>query len=385
MSAILLSKVNQSIQPSMRILVACIPMPFDRFISDLNQALGQYAEIVYDWSAFWERRGGFDAVHIHFPEYLTPELEAAMHSGLTKALLSQVEDRLQWWDSRCPILVTRHVFLPHRRQDALGQKLYELTYRHAAGVVHFSQICKDEYLSRYARLTEVRTQQQFIIPQHNFASLSNHVSRAVARRKFGIPEQAKVLLVFGGIQGENERKRILFAFRHLKAHKKILLVSSWPRRDFKKVPGLLLRILLRRIYKWYLDHQPRHRFPEQRVEDEDIQYFLNACDVVFIPRGRVNNSGNMILGFTFGRVVVGPKSGNIEAILCATGNPVFDPDDRRTMAPAVNKAFELAEQGLGERNREVALRDWDVKTIAQRYHAAFTKIISARTSGPPTS
>lgn len=352
-------------------------MPFDRFIADLNLALGTCSQVVWDWQTFWNCSGGFDAVHIHFPEYLAPEIEAAVNGDLSEALLLQIEERLRWWKKQCPILVTRHVFLPHRRQDAAGQKLYEMTYHYADGVVHFSHIGKAEYLARYQGVLDLRNQLQFIIPQHNYASLPNHVSRAEARSKLGIPEKAKVLLVFGGILGDNQRERILYAFRHLKVPGKILLAGSWPRRDFR-VPWIRLRILLRRVYKYYIDHHPRYRFPERRIEDDEIQYYLNACDVVFVPRGRVNNSGNMILGFTFGRVVVGPKSGNIEEILCATGNPVFDPDDMKTIPPAVNAAFALAEQGLGEKNRQLALRDWDAKTAAQRYATAFDQIISAR-------
>src|SRR4029078_3644607 len=53
----------------MRVLVANIPMPLNRFLVDLNGALSQLAEIVHSSDAFWNMEGHFDVVHLHFPEY----------------------------------------------------------------------------------------------------------------------------------------------------------------------------------------------------------------------------------------------------------------------------------------------------------------------------
>ena len=66
----------------MRVLVANIPMPLNRFLVDLNGALSQLAEIVHSSDAFWNMEGEFDILHLHFPEYITYAIERAYHDGL---------------------------------------------------------------------------------------------------------------------------------------------------------------------------------------------------------------------------------------------------------------------------------------------------------------
>jgi glycosyltransferase involved in cell wall biosynthesis len=99
-----------------------------------------------------------------------------------------------------------------------------------------------------------------------------------------------------------------------------------------------------------------------------------ASDVVLIQRKKVLNSGNLPMGFYFGKVVVGPDRGNVGEILRETGNPVFDPDDENSVARAVREAFTLAEQGKGEENRLYAEKNWSpdicARAIVQAYEQA---------------
>ena len=154
----------------LRTLVAAIPMPYNRFLVDLNQALGKGCDVVHDHEAFWNMEGEFDAVHIHFPEYLTYEIEACLQTDITPALMAQLEERLRYWKSQVPIVVTRHVFLPHRRPDKSFQDLYELVYRYADGVVHFAEASREEYLQRYGSAFSDVLQRHVIIPHHNYES-----------------------------------------------------------------------------------------------------------------------------------------------------------------------------------------------------------------------
>jgi len=48
----------------MRILVANIPLPTNRFLVDLNQALEKHVEITRDADMFWNMQGEFDVVHL---------------------------------------------------------------------------------------------------------------------------------------------------------------------------------------------------------------------------------------------------------------------------------------------------------------------------------
>ena len=59
---------------SLKILFATIPQPKNRFVSDLQDGIGKYADVVHDYEAFWNCDQEFDIVHIHgvwmYPQFI---------------------------------------------------------------------------------------------------------------------------------------------------------------------------------------------------------------------------------------------------------------------------------------------------------------------------
>lgn len=354
----------------MRVLVAQIPMPRNRFLVDLNAELAQRCDLTHAGDAFWQMTGGYDVVHLHFPEYLTFEIEHAYQNGLADDLIAETEERLRWWAERAKLVVTRHVLLPHDAlEDPMWEKMYAMFYRYMDGVAHFAQASIDEFRERYAAVEwyHGREPEHAIIPHHNYASLPNSISRKEARERLGIPTQARVVLVFGMIRNDAERELILRTFRSLGGGGNLLLVSRW-REKLRKISWIRLKYWIRDLTRLYYRLHPSYRFNYGFVEEDDTQLYLNAADVLFIPRLWVLNSGNVTLGMTFGRVVVGPDSWDVGQLLRETGNPVFDPDRPETAAAAVSEGFRLALEGkIGTANQEIALREWGADQCAQKY------------------
>lgn len=366
---------------SPKVLVANIPLPANRFLVDLNTALKQRCDLTHSSDAFWNMEGEFDVIHLHFPEYLTSDIQDAYQSRLTDSLIAEVEKRLQYWCERSRIVVTRHVLLPHAaRDDPQWERMYETVYRYAAGIAHFAQASIAEFKDRYAKTEFYRGEPQHsIIPHHNYTSLPNEVSRQDARRRLSISKRASVMLVFGAIRNDEERELILRTFRGLKIPRKVLLVSRW-REKLAKVSWIRLKYWLRDLNRLYYRLHPRYRFNYGFVEEPDTQLYLNAADVLFIPRLRVLNSGNITLGMTFGRVVVGPDSWDVGQLLRETGNPVFDPEDPTTAVSAVEEGLRLAAEGkVGAANRELALGDWGADQCAERYIELY-RVVSRQSS-----
>jgi len=397
----------------MRILVANIPLPTNRFLADLNDALSKHVEITHDADLFWNMQGDFDLVHLHFPEYLTFGHQDAYVKGLTDELIEATEERLRYWGQRARLIVTRHVLLPHDAlKDPQWEKMYEAVYRHMHGVVHFAQASVDEFRQRYANTKFVQTKkvsgtlesqessrhlllqpsplelgekvalrpvegdgpEHAIVPHHNYTSLPNHVSRSEARRRLGIAANSRVMLVFGAIRNDEERDLILKTFQGLKQKRKVLLVSKW-RETLAKVSWIRLKYWLRDLNRLYYRLHPSYKFNYGFVEEEDTQLYLNAADVLFIPRLKVLNSGNITLGMTFGKVVVGPDSWDVGELLRETGNPVFDPEHPETAAAAVDRAFQLVDQGkVGPANQKLALEQWGADQCAKMYVEFFERL-----------
>lgn len=371
----------------MRVLIAQIPMPENRFLIDLNTEIARSCEIHHSSDDFWQMRGDFDIVHLHFPEHLTYEIERAYFQGLERgpqhglqdSLIAQVEERLKYWSARARLVVTRHVLLPHDAvEDPQWEKMYETFYRYADGVAHFAHASIDEFRERYRNTAWHRGHEPLhvVIPHQNYATLPNEISRAEARKKLGISQHAQVLLVFGAIRsGDTERNLILQAFQNAKVPGKVLLVSRW-REKLAKVRWIRLKYWIRDLTRLYYRLHPQYCFNYAFVAEADAQIYLNACDVLLIPRLKVLNSGNITLGLTFGKVVVGPDSWDVGELLKETGNPTFDPDRPETAATAVEQGFRLAREGvIGPRNQQRALAEWSAAQCGDLYVNLFRNVL----------
>jgi len=365
----------------LRVLVAQIPMPTNRFLVDLNAELSKGCDITHSSDDFWEMRGEFDVIHLHFPEYLTYPIQDSYTNGLTAEVIDETEKRLRFWAARARLIVTRHVLLPHDAlKDPMWEKMYEMFYRYVDGVVHFAGASIVDFRQRYRDTVPFREREPLhaIIPHHNYASLPNQISREEARAKLRIPANANVMLVFGAIRNFEERDLILRTFRDLNVPGKILLVSRW-REKLAKVSWIRLKYWLRDLTRLYYRLHPRYLFNYGFVEEADTQLYLNAADVLLIPRLRVLNSGNITLGMTFGRVVVGPDSWDVGELLREMANPVFDPDKPETAAAAVEQGFKLAREGrVGPANQQRALRDWGTDKCAADYLKFYQDVVTRR-------
>ncbi len=360
----------------MRLLVANIPLPQNRFLVDLNAALSKRVDLTHDEKMFWNKQGEFDVIHLHFPEYMTFEHERQYVGGLSDELIAATEERLKFWGQRAKLVITRHVLLPHDAlKDPQWEKMYEAVYRHVHGVVHFAQASVDEFKQRYANTGFVHGQPEHaIVPHHNYSSLPNVVSREEARERLGISSHSQVMLVFGAIRNPEERDLILKTFQGLRTKRKVLLVSRW-KETLAKVSWIRLKYWLRDLNRLYYRLHPSYKFNYGFVEEEDTQLYLNAADVLLIPRLKVLNSGNITLGMTFGKVVVGPDSWDVGELLRETGNPVFDPDHPDTAIAAVEQGLRLAAEGhIGPANQKLALEQWSAEQCGERYFEFFKRL-----------
>ncbi len=363
-----------------QILIANIPFTGNRFMVDLNAALERHVVLTHDHEAFWGMAGEYDIVHLHFPEYMTFEIEHAYIHALSDELIAEIEKRLQYWSERSVLVITRHNLLPHDAvSDPLWERLYETVYRHVDGVAHLAEPSVEEFKVRYANTEFVHGHPAHcIIPHQNYASLPDWISRNAARRQLGLSVDASVLLVFGAIRSDSERSLILKSFRDLSVPRKVLLASCW-RETLAKVSWIRLKYWLRDLTRLYYRLHRKYRFNYGFIEERDIQIYLNAADVLLIPRFHVLNSGNLIMGMTFGKVVVGPDSLNVGHLLKTTGNVVFDPDRPETAAAAIERAMELARGNrVGPLNRQKALRDWSAEQCADQYVAFYSKLLESK-------
>lgn len=355
----------------LKILSACIPTPGNRYLIDLKEGLETYAEVIWDYKAFWECQDRFDVVHIHWPEYLSYDIEAYLYTqnAISDALWKSLKHCLDHWSRHAKIIYTRHNALPHARQDSDFKALYQLVSSYAHTVVHFAHYSMQQFKEWYPELPHIK---HVVIPHHNYASLPNTTTNKKARQQLGIALDTYVMLVFGGVR-QDQKKLIQQAFKHIPVKKKLLLAPKMKLNKLKKIPFLGYRFWL--LMKWVKRIFNKQRIDEGHVKESDLQYYLNSADVLFIPRTYELNSGNIALGFTFGLVVIGKDDGNIGEILTDTGNPTFKLNNLKSLERAILTAVTLNANNYGKQNKIRANRDWSLEKISKNYIELIEEII----------
>ena len=357
----------------MNILLACIPTPNNRYLADLNDGLRAYANVVWDFEAFWKMENEYDIIHIHWPEYLSYEIEAYLHNtqSIPEDIWKKLKHCLKFWTEKSKLIYTRHNALPHARQDQEFQTLYRLVGSYAHTMVHFANYSIQQFREWYPEFTHIK---HVVIPHHNYASLPNISTREEARKKLRIHPDAQVMLVFGDIK-ENEKPLIKEAFKAIPHGKKVLLAPGWKILR-RKIAYIRLREWVWKFEQWLASKNKSFRINLGFVKEEDAHYYLNTADFLFIPRTNELNSGNITLGCTFGLVVVGKDTADIGEILKETGNPTFSVGDDASLKQAILQAYQLKESEHGEKNRVLAMNEWNMSKIADAYIKEMHQLIN---------
>ncbi|MEM6517639.1 MAG: hypothetical protein AAF688_15765, partial [Bacteroidota bacterium] len=246
-------------QNRFKVLFANIPTPGNRFMIDLKQGLENYADVVWDHEEFWSMEKDFDIIHIHWPEYLSFEIESYLHKpdeSIPSELWEKTITCLEYWSKKSKIIYTRHVQYPHVRHDDEFLNLYRVVASYCNTVIHFANFSIKQFQDFYPELNRVK---HVVIPHQNYDSLPNPSTKAQARKYLQISEDANVMLVFGNIN-ENEKELINKAFRYIPNKNKVLLAPKW------KIKRRKINYIRLREWVWHLEKKIHKLDKKRRVD-----------------------------------------------------------------------------------------------------------------------
>ena len=346
----------------MRILIASDPgaNPYlGSLVTGLN-SLPSVTSVMSGAILFWMLPRRVDILHIQWPEVLFPG-----GRDPSEVELAKLEERLKEWKQRTRIVASIHNRIPHFRRTDRARDLFTTIYRHCDGIIHFGERSVEAFKQDFPMLGSMRHE---VIPHGNYAFFENTVPPAEARRRLNIDPDRFVVLAFGQMRHPRELKCLLKAFRKFKHRSKTLLIAGrmfWPHHFIIRS----YQILQRRFKLRVLIH---NRF----IPEIEVQHFLNAADVLVIPHLDQLNSGNVALGFTFGKVVVGPTTGVMGETLVQTGNPTYAPGNARSFAEALTAVKGLVERGKASENQTLALEGWSWSSIAKQHVEFYRRVLN---------
>ena len=321
----------------MKVLMVCEPDSLNPFPQHIYNEILEY-DLDADCSAetFWTCDvADYDIVHIQFPEaFFNWQVDAVKPEQMKR-----LADRLEAFRAAgCKIVYTRHNQTVHIPRKGCIDKVYRMLDAESDGILHMGRYsimdCKGKNPNSKAR--------HYLVPHHTYPHLLRKVDRTTCCRRLGLNPDNPVVLSFGSFRNDKERALVRNAVAECGVDGVQLLAPALAKVGF--------------------------------VSARDLPLYFGAADVVFIQRVRIFNSGNLPLGFYYGKVVVGPNLCDVGEWLRATGNPVFEVFRPGSEAVALARGLALARQGLGEKNRAFADREWSIEAVGAKVVAAYADL-----------
>lgn len=313
-----------------------------------------------------------DVIHLHWPELLVKSQLSDMSREdlLESSNFEKVIDQLKKKKSAgSAIITTVHNEKPHTDSNGIFSQFYSEIYSLSDGFIHMGT--ESEKLTGQQFEEETKGKVNFIIPHGNYSIFPSNLDRVVCRKKLNIKENQKVLLSFGAIRSEQELNLGIDSFNKSDIDNSIYIIAG--KLPFPYKSQLNHFRVRKKLYRHHFNK--RIRTVEKVISPEEVQVYLKSADLLFIPRYNTLNSGNVALGFTFGKVVVGPNYGVIGETLKLTGNPVFDPYQLNSVTEAIRSGFESSQTDLADRNLKYAQNELSWKTVAHKTVKAYQSIL----------
>ena len=301
-----------------------------------------------------------DIIHLHWPELLVKSRLSDMSQDhkLEESDFNAVTDALQTMKKNgSRICITVHNESPHKNSSSYHD-FYSDVYHLCDGIIHMGKASETIFDREFPGLADGKS--SAVIPHGDYSFFPGDMSRESCRNRLGISEEEKLVVSFGAIRSKAELEMAVNAFKKADVSRgRYLMAGSLPSPYKSQLSHFTDRKIL-----YASMFQPAIQTYEEPIGRSDVQLFLKAADLLFIPRFNTLNSGNVALGFTFGKVVTGPGYGVIGEMLSATGNPVYDPYNIGSVAQAIQQGLELAEKKHGEINRMYAEKNLSWEKVA---------------------
>lgn len=240
----------------------------------------------------WRQRRECDVLHIHWLELLF------VHPSWARSLR-------RWLSTMAALLLARLlgvrvVYTVHNLGQHEGRRpglawLGHVVMFALAQAVHVHDAETAAQLARGWR----RRRGVYVIPHGSYVgAYPNRCTRAEARAELGLDEGAFVYLFLGRVRPYKGLEDLVAAFRRVADARAVLLVAGEVQD-----PGYDT------VVRALAGNDERVRLSLTFVAEEQLQVYLNACDITVLPYRHVTTSGAAVLSFSFAVPIIAPRIG----------------------------------------------------------------------------
>ena len=246
----------------------------DRFFGILRTAISQKPDYIhFDWITSYYYRRSLWMTFLSIPLFMIQLL-------IVKYVFNI---KLVW---------TLHNIQPH---DLKNQKIHSFCRQFFAKQTSWIRIFSEDSVERVKQALKVKD--KFVVcPEGSYIDYYNNtISIEVAKQKFNIRENDFVYLYLGFIKPYKGIEILIENFNKLHIKKKKLIIAG--------------NVLNKNYFNEIYTDDKNIQFVNRFIENDELQYFYKAADVVVLPFNKVENSGSVILAMGFKKVIVAPKMG----------------------------------------------------------------------------
>jgi beta-1,4-mannosyltransferase len=260
------------------------------------------------WST--ELPGVANILHLHWLELLY----SAPTRGRAIRRLAAVLVGLAWVKARGgKIVYTVHNLHPHEQDAPALNRVANIALSALVDAWHVH----DEEAKMGAARVYGRPDRIYVVPHGSYVgAYPNDCTREESRARLGLAEHAVIYLCLGQIRRYKGIEDLIVAFKQLSTNGgDCQLVLAGHVHD--PVYATSLSELTQGqdgIHTWF-----------HYVDDAELQYFMNACDVCVLPYRDITTSGAAILAFSFGKPVVAPALGGFPELVADGRGILYDP------------------------------------------------------------
>jgi beta-1,4-mannosyltransferase len=306
-----------------------------------------------DFTPLRTLRGGYDILHLHWPDKALNARGLALRvAGALAALTSIVVARRRG----ARVVWTAHNAAPHEsRHPGLERRFWAALVQRVDGVIHLSDAGRRMV---EARFPELATRPNALVPAGHFrGSYPDSITRAEARAALGIPPGVPVIAFFGLIRGYKGVPHLVRTARAL-ADDLVLVVAGAPQ------PADLAAEV-----RTAAAGDPRIRLFLGHVPDTEVQHYFRAADLVALPFSEITNSGSALLALGFDCPVLVPDRGAMGELQALAG-PEWVRTYEGELTPALlAEALEWARARRTSASPPLETLDWS--RIAEETHAFY--------------
>lgn len=252
------------------------------------------------------------------------------------------------------IVWTMHNFKNHfNKYLGLDKKCRTRLVNLSSAIIVHCNYAKKLILSNYKYAKSNRIH---VVQHGNYIdAYKNDLVQNEARSKLGLSTNDLIFLFIGKIRPNKGLLELIHIFRNMNAENTKLIIAGQADKNSKKL-----------IYKETQEHDKIITNLDY-IPDNDIQKYLNSCDVVVLPYEDVLISGVAILAMSFGKSCITPRVGCIQEIIDENGSFFFESGNPVSLSNAINEAIiqKKSLANMGKYNLSLA-KKWEWQNIAEQ-------------------